>query len=149
MGLVDRQVIQNRLNVVRGESLRIGRGVFGHIRRRIAACVKRYGAITPPEVAQLGLPTSKIPGEFVDEDNGPSFPGLFVVEPYPIIRDGVGHISGGSLQGCETSPIQKRLLAPPVSTSYFRTKSSSPSPRTRKTAKPAGIERTPLPSRTE
>ena len=52
-------------------------------------------------------------------------------------------------QGRETSPIQKRLLPGPNSTSYLRTKLSVPSARILNTAKPAGTMRTLFPSRTE
>src|SRR5690348_9593255 len=88
---INRQLIEHGSDVVGGEGLRIGGWAFRYVRWRITPGVERNAPISPPEVPQLLFPTSEVAREFVHEDQRPARSGFFVVEPDPILCDGVRH----------------------------------------------------------
>src|ERR1700746_4062160 len=98
MRLLDSQVIEHGLDVVRGKGLRIGSGAPRHVRWRITAGVKYNAPILPSEAPQLRLPASEIAGEFVYEDHRPSRSAFFIEEADTIRCNRVRHIGKRELR---------------------------------------------------
>src|SRR5712691_930182 len=91
MAPINRQMIEHSSDVVGGKGLRIGGWALRYVRWRIAPRVECNAPISPPEVPQLRFPTSNVACEFVHEDQRPARPGFFVVEPDPVLCNGVRH----------------------------------------------------------
>ena len=92
MRLLDLQVIEDGLDVVRCERLRIGSRALRHVRGRIASGVEGDATIEPGEAPQLGLPTSQVAREFVHEDHRPACSGFLIVEADAVGCGRAGHI---------------------------------------------------------
>ena len=89
--LADRQRVEHGADVVAGAVLRIARGVFGHIGRRVAARIVGDAAVAPPEIPHLRLVAAVIVGEFVDEHDRRAGAGLLVIEADAVIGGQVWH----------------------------------------------------------
>src|SRR5262249_25891165 len=94
VGLVDLEGVEEPHDVGGGEVLRVGLGIVGHVRRRIAAGVEGDAAIAPSEEAHLEVPALRLSGELVDEDQRGPLSG-FLVEDVDSVDARGGH--GGSL----------------------------------------------------
>ena len=79
--LVDAERIHDGDDVAAHDVLAITRRIARHVRRRIAAGTEGDAAMRTREIAHLRFPGAVVAGEFMDEDDRRSRPGLFAVEP--------------------------------------------------------------------
>src|SRR5215472_5255196 len=88
MPLVDPQVIQRGLDVVRSKGLRIGSGTLRNVRRGVTSSVECNRAISPAEVPQLRFPASKTPAKLMHKNRGPPLSLSLKEEPDPVFWNG-------------------------------------------------------------
>jgi hypothetical protein len=109
MGLRDREMIEDRGNVVGGPGLRLRAHLRGNIGRSKSARRECNSPISLAEVANLRFPTAVIAGKFVDEYNGYAGAGFFVVQPDLIVRYRIRHCASSFSALVPDRPAHHRL----------------------------------------
>src|SRR5260370_38566930 len=78
---IDSQRIKEGNDIVARNLLTVMRGIFGHVRRRIAALTKSDASMRAREMPELRFPCPVAAAKLVDENDAASRPDLLILEP--------------------------------------------------------------------